>query len=77
MNREEAQKIVISILQKTVDGLEMNDEKMKKTLVDLGVDSLDIMLVIMDIAEAANREISNDQAEGLKTPEKIVDFLAD
>lgn len=75
MNREEAQKIVISILQKTVDGLEMNDEKMKKTLVDLGVDSLDIMLVIMDIAEAANREISNDQAEGLKTPEKIVDFL--
>ncbi|MCZ2084605.1 MAG: phosphopantetheine-binding protein [Flavobacteriales bacterium] len=77
MNREEAQKIVISILQKTVDGLEMNDEKMKKTLVDLGVDSLDIMLVIMDIAEAANREISNDQAEGLKTPEKIVDFLAE
>ena len=77
MNREEAQKIVISILQKTVDGLEMNDEKMKKTLVDLGVDSLDIMLVIMDIAEAANREINNDQAEGLKTPEKIVDFLAE
>lgn len=77
MNREEAQKIVISILQKTVDGLEMNDEKMKQTLVDLGVDSLDIMLVIMDIAEAANREISNDQAEGLKTPEKIVDFLAE
>lgn len=77
MNREEAQKIVISILQKTVDGLEMNDEKMKKTLADLGVDSLDIMLVIMDIAEAANREISNDQAEGLKTPEKIVDFLAE
>ena len=77
MNREEAQKIVISILQKTVDGLEMNDEKMKKTLVVLGVDSLDIMLVIMDIAEAANREISNDQAEGLKTPEKIVDFLAE
>ena len=75
MNREEAQKIVISILQKTVDGLEMNDEKMKQTLADLGVDSLDIMLVIMDIAEAANREISNDQAEGLKTPEKIVDFL--
>lgn len=77
MNREEAQKIVISILQKTVDGLEMNDEKMKQTLADLGVDSLDIMLVIMDIAEAANREISNDQAEGLKTPEKIVDFLAE
>lgn len=75
MNREEAQKIVISILQKTVDGLEMNDEKMKQTLADLGVDSLDIMLVIMDIAEAANREISNDQAEDLKTPEKIVDFL--
>lgn len=77
MNREEAQKIVISILQKTVDGLEMNDEKMKQTLADLGVDSLDIMLVIMDIAEAANREISNDQAEDLKTPEKIVDFLAE
>jgi len=76
MNREEAVKIVMSMLEKNVDGLEMSDDKMDKTLVDLGVDSLDVMLVIMDVGEAAGITISDDQAEILETPEKIVEFIA-
>ena len=76
MNREEAVKIVMSMLEKNVDGLEMSDDKMDKTLVDLGVDSLDVMLVIMDVGEAAGITISDDQAEILDTPEKIVEFIA-
>jgi len=75
MNREEAVKIVMSMLEKNVDGLEMSDDKMDKTLVDLGVDSLDVMLVIMDVGEAAGITISDDQAEILDTPEKIVEFI--
>lgn len=76
MNREEAVKVVMSMLEKNVDGLEMSEDKMDKTLVDLGVDSLDVMLVIMDVGEAARVAISDDQAEELDTPNKIVDFIA-
>lgn len=75
MNREEAVKIVMSMLEKNVEGLEMSEDKMDKTLVDLGVDSLDVMLVIMDVGEAAGVAISDDEAEGLDTPEKIVEFI--
>lgn len=75
MNREDAVKIVMSMLEKNVNGLEMSEDKMDKTLTDIGVDSLDVMLVIMDVGEAAGVMISDDQAEQLDTPEKIVDFI--
>ena len=75
MNREEAVKIVMSMLEKNVEDLEMSEDKMGKTLVDLGVDSLDVMLVIMDVGEAAGVAISDDDAEELDTPAKIVEFL--
>lgn len=75
MNREEAVKIVMSMLEKNVEDLEMSEDKMGKTLVDLGVDSLDVMLVIMDVGEAAGVAISDDEVEGLDTPEKIVEFI--
>jgi len=35
-----------------------------------------VMLVIMDVGEAAGITISDDQAEILETPEKIVEFIA-
>lgn len=75
MSREEAVKIVMKMLEKNVDGLKMSEEKMDKTLVDLGVDSLDVMLLMMDIAEAAAVDISDDDADELRTPEEIVNFI--
>jgi len=75
MTREESEKIVMSMLEKNVDGLSMSKDKMTETLVDLGVDSLDVMLVIMDVGEKAGVAISDDQAEELETPEQIVDFI--
>lgn len=75
MNREEAVKIVMSMLEKNVEDLEMSEDKMGTKLVDLGVDSLDVMMVIIDVAEAAGVTISDDEAEGLDTPEKIVEFI--
>ncbi|WP_298718241.1 phosphopantetheine-binding protein [uncultured Oceanisphaera sp.] len=75
MNREEAIKIVNSKLEKNVLGLQMSESKMDQKLVDLGVDSLELMLLIMDVAEAAEVTISDDQADELDTPKKIVDFI--
>jgi acyl carrier protein len=75
MNREEAVKIVMSMIEKNVEGLEMSEDMMGNTLTELGVDSLDVMLVIMDVSEASGVSISDDQAEELVTPEKIVAFI--
>jgi acyl carrier protein len=75
MTREEAVKIVMAMLEKNVEGLEMSEDKMGETLENLGVDSLDMMLVVMDAGEAAGVTISDDDAETLDTPDKIVDFI--
>lgn len=75
MQREEAVKIVTSMLEKNVDGLEMSEDKMNQTLSDIGVDSLDLMLLFMDVAEASGVDISDDKAEELDTPGKIVEFI--
>ena len=77
MNREEAAKIVIATLEKNVDGLVMTEDKMDIDLESLGVDSLDVMVVMLDVSEATGVEISDDQAEELDTPKKIVDFIAE
>ncbi|WP_101676232.1 acyl carrier protein [Alloalcanivorax mobilis] len=75
MQREEAIKIVIEVLEDNVQDLEMSDDKMDETLVDIGVDSLDVMLVMMDIQEKSGVKISDDKADELDTPNKIVDFI--
>jgi acyl carrier protein len=76
MQREEAIKIVIDVLEDNVQDLEMLEDKMDQTLVDIGVDSLDVMLVMMDIQEKSGVKISDDKADQLDTPNKIVDFIS-
>ena len=76
MTRAEIVKVVMTMLEKNVEGLQMTEDQMGKTLSDIGVDSLDVMLVLMDVAEATGVEISDDKAEELDTPDKIVDFVA-
>jgi acyl carrier protein len=77
MQREEATKIVIDVLEDNVQDLEMSEDKMNQTLVDIGVDSLDIMLVMMDIQEKSGVKISDEQADQLDTPSKIVNFIVE
>lgn len=75
MNREEAVKIVMTMLEKNVEGLKMTEDQMDTDLIDLGVDSLGVMVVMLDVSEAAGVTISDDQAEELDTPAKIVEFI--
>ena len=60
MHREEAAKIVIEVLEDNVLDLEITEDMMDQTLVDIGVDSLDVMLVMMDIQEKSGVPISDD-----------------
>ncbi|MFW5960668.1 MAG: acyl carrier protein [Chitinivibrionales bacterium] len=42
---------------------------------DLGADSLDQVTLLMALEDAFDREISDEEAEGLKTVKDTVDFI--
>lgn len=46
------EKVVINAIEKNVAGLHIDESMMDHALGELGVDSLDVMLVMMDIQEA-------------------------
>ena len=41
---------------------------------DLGADSLDVVEIIMEIEEEAGIDISDEEAEGLRTVQDILDY---
>ncbi len=43
---------------------------------DLGVDSLDLVELVMAIEETYNIEIPDDDVEKLYTPRKIIDYIS-
>jgi acyl carrier protein len=67
--------VVIEVLESNVANLQLGANMMDHTLGDLGVDSLDVMLVLMDIQEKTGVAIPDDQVDELNTPNKIVAFL--
>ena len=75
MNKEQIEKIVSAALETNVDGLDMSAEKMDDSLEELGVDSLDVMLIMMDIQEKTGVPIGDDNVEDLDTPNKIVNLI--
>lgn len=68
-------RVVIEVLEKNVAGLKVEINMMDHTLGELGVDSLDVMLVMMDIQEKTGVVISDEKVDELNTPSKIVAFL--
>ncbi|WP_036992656.1 acyl carrier protein [Metapseudomonas furukawaii] len=68
-------RVVIEVLEKNVAGLKVETNMMDHTLGELGVDSLDVMLVMMDIQEKTGVVISDEKVDELNTPSKIVAFL--
>lgn len=67
--------IIVEVLERNVAGLSMTEDKLNKTLTELGVDSLDVMLILMDIQEKTGIMIPEEKADYLDTPEKIFEFL--
>ncbi|AYF53913.1 acyl carrier protein [Clostridium botulinum C] len=58
--------------------LEMNEEEIKLKSDfqdDLGVDSLDIFEIVMEIEDEFNLEIPNEDIEDVKTVEDLVKYL--
>lgn len=67
--------IVIAVLESNVANLQLGGDMMDHTLGDLGVDSLDVMLVLMDVQEKTGVAIPDERVDELNTPNKIVAFL--
>jgi acyl carrier protein len=68
-------RVVVEAIEKNVAGLRIEMSMMEQTLGDLGVDSLDVMLVMMDIQERTGISIPDDKVEELRTPNNIIAFL--
>ena len=66
---------VIETIEEIVADLTMTDDRMESTLGDLGIDSLDTMLVLIKIQEKTGIEIPEDEADNLNTPDKIIEYL--
>jgi acyl carrier protein len=72
----------MSVQQKVIDivveqlGVDKDDVTLEKSFVeDLNADSLDLTELIMTFEECFNREISQEQAEKLKTVGDVVHFI--
>ncbi|MNG10832.1 Acyl carrier protein [compost metagenome] len=67
--------VVVEVLEKNVVGLQLEANMMDQTLGDIGVDSLDVMLVMMDIQEKTGIVIPDESVDELTTPNKIINYL--
>jgi acyl carrier protein len=68
-------RVVVEAIEKNVAGLRIEMSMMEQTLADLGVDSLDVMLVMMDIQERTGISIPDEKVDELRTPNNIIAFL--
>ena len=68
---------VISIVLETVNGIEINESQgdTGRTLSDLGIDSLDIAGIFLEIQEKLGVSVPDDDIDELDTIDKIVNYL--
>lgn len=63
------------ILAEQLD-VELEDIKNNSDIQEeLGADSLDVMDIMTEIEEEFDIEVEDDAIEGLRTPEKIVEYI--
>ncbi|QFQ32177.1 acyl carrier protein [Buchnera aphidicola] len=69
------EKKIKTIISKKLDIKTDNITKNSSFLEDLGADSLDIVELIMTLEEDFSIEISDNEAEKIKTVQNAVDFI--
>lgn len=75
MSSEQIFEKVKGIIAETA-GVEEDDIKMKSSFVDdLGLDSLDIVEVVMAMEEEFNIEIPDEDAESISTVEDAIEYI--
>ncbi len=70
---QKVKKIIAEQLDKSED--DINEEA--SFLNDLGADSLDVVEMIMLLEEEFDTDISDEEAENIKTVQEVIDYIAD
>ncbi len=66
---------VIEIIKSAGTGIDLSKITSSVALTDIGVDSLDIMSILMGVQEAADIEIPDDDVDELVSIEDIVKYV--
>jgi acyl carrier protein len=75
MNREHVQAVIVKHLVDAVDGLKAEDIDPKKSMKDLGANSLDIVEVVSSSMRELKVKIPRSELAKLTTLEGLVDLL--
>lgn len=76
LDRAEVSDRVLGVVKnfEKVDGAKVNE--VAKFVEDLGLDSLDVVEVVMAMEEEFTIEIPDNEAEKLTTPAQVIDYIA-
>lgn len=76
LDRSEVSDRVLGVVKnfEKVDGDKVNE--VAKFVEDLGLDSLDVVEVVMAMEEEFTIEIPDNEAEKLTTPAQVIDYIA-
>lgn len=76
LDKQTVQSKIITLIAEQL-GVEENTITTESTLEQLGADSLDIVELIMKMEECFSIEISDEEAEQLKTVGQVASYIAD
>ena len=67
---------VIEIIRKAGTKVDLDALNPDSDLIELGADSLDIMTVLLDIQDCTGVEIPDEDVDGIRSPQSIVDYVS-
>lgn len=70
-----AEDIIVVIKNADVVGLDTNKLEHEKSFSDQGVDSLDLMAVLLKVEEEYNFRIPDDDADSISTVEELASYV--
>ena len=75
MTRDEVKEKVFNLILKQFKMSDVENLDTKDFIDDLKADSLDTLQLTMEIEETFHIKVSDEEAEALMTPDRVVDFV--
>ena len=75
MTRDEVKEKVFNLILKQFKMSDVENLDTKDFIADLKADSLDTLQLTMEIEETFHIKVSDEEAEALMTPDRVVDFV--
>jgi len=75
MDKEKLVTILTNAFEKNVEDLEMHEEKLEIPLNELNIDSLELMLILMEIQEESGVSIPDEDADSFNSANDIISYI--